>query len=112
MKLQYKNQQFQLDAVNAVTAVFEGQPKQNGLSYMMDMGANPNIRLDIANTGFKNEDIALADDELLRNIKAIQKENGILSDNKLVKMAIGGKDKATKRDNSRESLTLTVDRNG
>lgn len=109
MKLQYKNQQFQLDAVNAVTAVFEGQPKQNGLSYMMDMGANPNIRLDVANTGFKNEDIALADDELLRNIKAIQKENGILSDNKLVKMAIGGKDKATKRDNSRESLTLTVE---
>ncbi|MBZ6016017.1 type III restriction-modification system endonuclease [Leuconostoc gelidum] len=109
MKLQYKNQQFQLDAVNAVTAVFEGQPKQSGLSYMMDMGANPNIRLDVANTGFKNEDIALSDDELLRNIKAIQKENGILSDNKLVKMAIGGKDKATKRDNSRESLTLTVE---
>lgn len=109
MKLQYKNQQFQLDAVNAVTAVFEGQPKQSGLSYMMDMGANPNIRLDVANTGFKNEDIALADDELLRNIKAIQKENGILSDNKLVKMAIGGKDKATKRDNSRKSLTLTVE---
>lgn len=109
MKLQYKNQQFQLDAVNAVTAVFEGQPKQSGLSYMMDMGANPNIALDVANTGFKNEDIALADDELLRNIKTIQKENGILSDNKLVKMAIGGKDKATKRDNSRESLTLTVE---
>lgn len=109
MKLQYKNQQFQLDAVNAVTAVFEGQPKQSGLSYMMDMGANPNIRLDVANTGFKNEDIALADDELLRNIKTIQKENGILSDNKLVKMAIGGKDKATKRDSSRESLTLTVE---
>lgn len=109
MKLQYKNQQFQLDAVNAVTAVFEGQPKQNGLSYMMDMGANPNIRLDVANTGFKNEDIALADDELLRNIKTIQRENGILGDNKLVKMAIGGKDKATKRDNSRESLTLTVE---
>lgn len=109
MKLQYKNQQFQLDAVNAVTAVFEGQPKQSGLSYMMDMGANPNIRLDVANTGFKNEDIALADDELLCNIKAIQKENGILSDNKLVKMAIGGKDKATKRDHSRESLTLTVE---
>lgn len=109
MKLQYKNQQFQLDAVNAVTAVFEGQPKQSGLSYMMDMGANPNIRLDVANTGFKNEDIALTDDELLRNIKALQKENGILSDNKLVKMAIGGKDKATKRDNSRESLTLTVE---
>lgn len=109
MKLQYKNQQFQLDAVNAVTAVFEGQPKQSGLSYMMDMGANPNIRLDVANTGFKNEDIALTDDELLRNIKALQKENGILSDNKLVKMAIGGKDKATKRDNSRVCLTLTVE---
>lgn len=109
MKLQYKNQQFQLDAVNAVTAVFEGQPKQSGLSYMMDMGANPNTRLDVANTGFKNEDIALTDDELLRNIKALQKGNGILSDNKLVKMAIGGKDKVSKRDNSRESLTLTVE---
>lgn len=109
MKLQYKNQQFQLDAVNAVTAVFEGQPKQNSLSYMMDMGVNPNITLDVANTGFKNDNIALSDDELLRNIKAVQKNNGILNDNKLVKMAIGGKDKTTKIDNSRESLTLTVE---
>lgn len=38
MKIQYKDQQFQIDAVNAVTSVFEGQPKQTSSSYVMDIG--------------------------------------------------------------------------
>lgn len=108
MKLQYKDQQFQIDAVNAVTSVFEGQPKQTSTSYMMDMGSEKNIMLDIVN-GFKNFPISLSDNELLQNIKAIQKRNRLLTDNKLIKMAIGGKDKATNIDNSRESLTLSVE---
>ncbi|MCS5465296.1 hypothetical protein NWO25_16440 [Enterococcus lactis] len=38
MKLQYKNQQFQLDAVEAITSIFEGQSRQTSMSYMMDIG--------------------------------------------------------------------------
>lgn len=108
MKLQYKNQQFQLDAVEAITSIFEEQPRQPSMSYMMDIGKEKNITLDIVN-GFKNADISLSDSDLLKNIQATQKKNGILTDNKLVKMSIGGKDKNTKIDNSKDCLTLTVE---
>ena len=74
----------------------------------MDIGNEENITLDILN-GFKNFPISLPDNELLQNIKTIQKDNGLLTENKLIKMAIGGKDKTTKIDNSRESLTLSVE---
>lgn len=108
MKLQYKNQQFQLDAVEAITSIFEGQPRQTNMSYMMDIGKEKNITLDIVN-GFKNAAISLSDSDLLKNIQATQKKNGILTDNKIVKMSIGGKDKNTKIDNSKDSLTLSVE---
>lgn len=108
MKLQYKNQPFQTDAVAAVTSVFKGQPKQDSRSYTMDMGHEDDITLDI-NYGFKNSDIALSEGDLLENIQATQKKNGLRTDNQLAKMAIGGKDRKTKINNSRESLTLTVE---
>lgn len=108
MELQYKNQQFQIDAVNAVTSVFKGQPKQTSTAYMMDIGNEENMMLDITN-GFKNYPISLSNNELLQNIKTIQKDNGLLTDDKLIKMKIGGKDKSTKIDNSRESLALSVE---
>lgn len=108
MKLQYKKQQFQIDAVKAVTDVFTGQPKQTSLSYMMDMGNDVYKTFDIMN-GFKNQPYILSDIDILNNIKYIQKENGILTDNKLIKMGIGGKGKNLQVDNSRECLTLTVE---
>lgn len=108
MKLQYKKQQFQLDAVEAVTSVFKEQPRQTTMSYMMDMGHEKTVTLDIIN-GFKNSEIALSDNDLLKNIQTAQKNNGLIPDNKLVKMPIGGKDKTTKSNNSQESLTLTVE---
>ncbi|MDT0711350.1 DEAD/DEAH box helicase family protein [Mammaliicoccus sciuri] len=108
MKLQYKKQQFQIDAVKAVTDVFKGQPKQTSLSYMMDMGNDVYKTFDIMN-GFKNQPYILSDMDILNNIKNIQYENGLLTDNKLVKMDIGGKDKNIQTDNSRECLTLTVE---
>lgn len=108
MKLQYKKQQFQIDAVKAVTDVFTGQPKQTSLSYTMDMGNDVNKTFDIMN-GFKNQPYILSDIDILNNIKAIQKQNGLLTDNKLNKMDIGGKDKNFQVDNSRECLTLSVE---
>ncbi|HDG5489397.1 TPA: DEAD/DEAH box helicase family protein [Staphylococcus aureus] len=108
MKLQYKKQQFQIDAVKAVTDVFTGQPKQTSLSYMMDMGNDAHKTFDIMN-GFKNQPYILSDIDVLTNIKHIQKKNGILTDNKLIKMSVGGKDKNLQVDNSRECLTLTVE---
>src|SRR5699024_1501637 len=77
-------------------------------AYMMDIGNEENMMLDITN-GFKNHPISLSNNELLQNIKTIQKDNGLLTDVKLIKMKIGGKDKSTKIDNSRESLALSVE---
>ncbi|WP_367416581.1 hypothetical protein [Snodgrassella alvi] len=82
MKLNFKIQQYQTDAVNAVIQVFNGQGYQNKLSYMRDLGNAP-IQTKITyetdsdsttdnneiNIGFKNEIISLTDDDLLSNIK-------------------------------------------
>ena len=38
MKLQFKVQQYQTDAVDAVVDVFAGQPKHDGISYRIDPG--------------------------------------------------------------------------
>lgn len=121
MKLKYKHQQFQEEAVNAVTQVFVGQPKQTPLQYLVDQGKKnknfENEQLTIAGFeqskkriyGFKNADILLTDFEVLNNIKATQKNNGILPDSKLNLMSIGGEDSKTKINNSSEALTLTVE---
>lgn len=41
MKLNFKIQQYQTDAVNAVIQVFNGQGYQNKLSYMRNLGNAP-----------------------------------------------------------------------
>ncbi|WP_371751119.1 type III restriction-modification system endonuclease [Snodgrassella alvi] len=98
MKLNFKIQQYQTDAVNAVIQVFNGQGYQNKLSYMRDLGNEPiqtkityetnsdsttdNNEIDI---GFKNEIISLTDDDLLSNIKKIQNLNNIKHSIDLVK---------------------------
>ena len=38
MKLQFKVQQYQTDAVDAVVETFAGQPKHDGISYRIDPG--------------------------------------------------------------------------
>ncbi|MBW7479914.1 DEAD/DEAH box helicase family protein, partial [Streptococcus pneumoniae] len=83
-------------------------PKQTSSSYVMDIGDEENVTLDILN-GFKNFPISLSDNHLLENIKSVQKDNGLIIDNRLIKMAIGGKDKNTEIDNSCEKLTLSVE---
>lgn len=108
MKIQYKDQQFQIDAVNAVTSVFEGQPKQTSSSYVMDIGNEKNVTLDILN-GFKNFPISLSNNQILDNIQTVQKDNGLIKDSKLITMSIGGKDKNNEVDNSCEKLTLSVE---
>ncbi|MCT6883840.1 MAG: DEAD/DEAH box helicase family protein [Snodgrassella alvi] len=98
MKLNFKIQQYQTDAVNAVIQVFNGQGYQNKLSYMRDLGNAPiqtkityetdsdsttdNNEIDI---GFKNEIISLTDDDLLSNIKKVQNLNNIKHSIDLVK---------------------------
>ena len=95
MKFNFKIQQYQTDAVEAVARVFSGQPHYDKVSYIRDLGkpqVNQQIRLAVtededdllSETGYKNEAIELTDDQLLENIRTIQSENNIKVSDKLI----------------------------
>lgn len=100
MKFNFKIQQYQTDAVEAVVRVFQGQPHHGGVSYRRDLGILPQnsaqLRFesrearqqelqDIMNDcGFKNQALQLTDEQLLENIRAVQAENNIHQSDGLV----------------------------
>ena len=90
MEFQFKVQQYQTDAVQAVVKVFSGQKFQERTRYVRDIGnaekptedqtyftSFVEDESDEIATGFKNEPVALTDDELLRNIHQVQTVNNI-----------------------------------
>ena len=78
MKLQFKVQQYQTEAVEAVVECFAGQPKHDGISYRVDPGHQPNAdhqTFDVSAThdsGLRNAEIALSKEQLLENIRSVQ----------------------------------------
>lgn len=96
MKFNFKIQQYQTDAVQAVIDVFQGQPFSDHLTYMRDLGRHA-VRKDYAgqkiqdsvqtnmdaaeeedfNLGYKNSEILLTDEELLKNIHALQRKSNL-----------------------------------
>ena len=106
MKFNFKIQQYQTDAVDAVVRAFNGQRFHDRTTYIRDLGKvklNKNASgQDIyegeqisnmtdddydltSDTGYKNEIIELSDDQILRNIHTIQSENNIKLSPSLVK---------------------------
>ena len=96
MKFNFKIQQYQTDAVDAVVKVFAGQGYHDGIHYIRDLGILPKSDRNAfqnnaeqlgleEDTGFKNEEIYLSDDQLLQNIHGIQSENNIKLSPELVK---------------------------
>lgn len=95
MKFNFKIQQYQTDAVDAVVNVFAGQPYSSGVSYIRDTGTlnqkpqqlsflaladNPEqMELEdlLRDSGYKNEAVALSDEQLLQNIHTLQSQNNI-----------------------------------
>lgn len=63
MKLRFKVQPYQTDAVDAVVDCFAGQPPGGDLRYRIDPGAGP--QPDAFDEGFRNADIRLPDGVLL-----------------------------------------------
>ena len=47
MKLQFKKQQFQLNAVSAIADLFQGQSKHTGVQYMADPGRIKSDEVDL-----------------------------------------------------------------
>ena len=88
MRLQFKIQQYQTDAVESTVGVFNGQPNQGLLEYKVDQGRmyvevggkrveQKNLLFDGEDTGYKNGEVVLSEQDLLRNIHRIQTENNI-----------------------------------
>ena len=84
MKFNFKIQQYQTDAVDAVVRVFQGQGFHDKISYIRDRGkvkAEPyqmtigmsDEELEVVDplndTGYKNEAVELSDEQLLHNIQ-------------------------------------------
>ena len=99
MKFNFKIQQYQTDAVEAVVRVFNGQGHYDRISYIRDQGktkAQQQMGLMMADEygeiinldddiGYKNEQLELSDEQLLKNIQQIQNESNIKRSASLVK---------------------------
>lgn len=86
MKFHFKVQQYQTDAVEAVVRVFSGQDYHDKTCYLRDLGKDRQIELtEEGDTGYQNAPVELSDEQLLSNIRQIQRENDIRLSGSLVK---------------------------
>lgn len=86
MKIKFKHQQFQLDAVKSIVDVFQGQPNESS-RFTLDKGRRQksveigDLFQQTASSdsefGFKNNPIKLVDQEVLSNIQATQRQYGL-----------------------------------
>jgi type III restriction enzyme len=113
MRLQFKHQQYQSEAVDAVVDVFAGQPRQAGVPYTIDPGRREAARAvsdgssyvpiasggqgefaltgvqsklaesQPADAGLRNSEIALTAQQLLERIQSVQRSAGLAVSEKL-----------------------------
>ena len=76
MKLQFKVQQYQTEAVDAVVDVFTGQPYADGVKYRIDPGKDVAMTL-LEDVGLRNAEIALTPPQLLENVHRVQQARGL-----------------------------------
>ncbi|MDR4483179.1 MAG: DEAD/DEAH box helicase family protein [Nitrospirales bacterium] len=81
MKLKFKVQPFQTNAVDSVVDCFAGQVYNAGISYRIDPGVLTQTRIE--ESGFKNADLQLTDTQLMENIHAVQRRQFLPLSDKL-----------------------------
>jgi type III restriction enzyme len=81
MKLKFKKQQYQTNAVESVADCFAGQPNSTGIKYRIDPGkvatGVPQQQTIHEEDGFKNGDIALTQSALLENTHSVQRRQNL-----------------------------------
>lgn len=85
MKLKFKVQSYQTEAVSAVVDCFAGQPMSNGITYRIDPGRK--AQTSAFEEGFKNADLVLTEPQVLANIKDVQRRQNLPISDKLVASA-------------------------
>src|SRR5690349_10756804 len=76
MKLQFKVQPHQTEAVDAVVDTFSGQPYADGVKYRIDPGKGEAPRL-LEDAGLRNAEIVLPPAQLLTNVHQVQRARGL-----------------------------------
>ena len=94
MKLQFKVQQYQTDAVDAVVETFAGQPKYDGISYRIDPGKVGPVTapalfeaVERPDAGLRNAEIVLSSAQLLENVHAVKRSRNLPLSAKLTSSA-------------------------
>ncbi|GBE29018.1 type III restriction enzyme, res subunit [bacterium BMS3Bbin04] len=78
MKLKFKIQPFQTNAVDSVVDCFAGQANTSGFAYRIDPGRD---QITYELEGFRNSDLQLTETELIKNIHVVQRRQNLpLSD--------------------------------
>lgn len=87
MKFQFKEQDYQVRAVESIADVFAGQPFEDRASYLREAGDRSKGQMGIRysgndafltdDTGFANARLALSGTQLLQNIRNVQQNNNI-----------------------------------
>ncbi|PNQ84227.1 type III restriction-modification system endonuclease [Paenibacillus polymyxa] len=99
MQFQFKVQSYQTDAVNSVVNVFSGQPYQEKVHYVRDLGIYKKekpqqinffaeseiVTEDEIGLGFENARLQLSDEQLFLNIRNMQVRNNIKQSESLVR---------------------------
>ena len=78
MKLQFKRQEYQTRAVDAVVGCFKGQRNSEENSYRIDPGMEGQQHLDRGvGYGFKNGELNISSQQILENVREIQSRQGL-----------------------------------
>jgi type III restriction enzyme len=88
MKLKFKKQDFQTQAVESTIDCFDGQVNTSGIKYQIDPGKVAQTTMSMVGTGFKNEDLMLSETQVLSNIQEVQKRQNLPVSKELSKSKI------------------------
>ncbi|NYS48991.1 DEAD/DEAH box helicase family protein [Streptococcus danieliae] len=89
MKLQFKQQDFQIEAVDAIADIFQGQAKRDGFRYLMDIGRSQQVTLDVGQDALRNAPIELSEDTIKEQVTQIQLKHHLKPSSKLALERIG-----------------------
>jgi type III restriction enzyme len=88
LKFQFKIQPYQTAAVDSVVGCFSGQPRNDGIRYIIDPGKRAQQQLG-EDAGLRNAAIALNNTQLLANVQAAQRAQNLPPSSSLVSCKAG-----------------------